>query len=636
MVTNPIQGSLFEEDYLVRSLGSIANVPDVALTELVANAWDAGASRVEILIPNSYGEQLIVSDDGTGMTPEQFKQRWMTLGYDRVKHQGPLVEYPSDREGAQRRAYGRNGVGRHGMLCFADEYTVESRRDGEGGVFRVAATSGRDPFELVSEEPLRKPGSGTRLICKVKKHLPHAETIRQVLAGRFLYDPMFSVEVDGKTVPLHQHSGLIEKRLLKVTDEFSVTAICVGSMDTARTGQQHGVAFWVGGRLVGEPSWTLGGTLLLDGRTQLAKRLTVVVQVDDAFSDVEVDWSGFRKTELVTRLFEVVGEYVREVTARLLEGKVAETSRSALVENKQRFRELNAVARLEVASFAREVAIAQPTISHEALSTAVQAVIKLEESRSGKLLLDQLSRLSPEDIEGLTRLLQEWTVRDAMTVLDEIGRRIKVVEALEKLAADKSVLEMRTIHPLVTQARWLFGPEFESPHYAWNITVRRAVEKLWGKSVEAEAFVNPKKRPDLIFLPDRTISAVATEEHDPDDSALVHLGHVLLIELKKGGEKIGRAEANQVSGYVEDLLGPGVLDGAPTIHAYVVGYEVDPRIQKRRFGEQGFVEAVSFDRLVRTANKRLFDLRKKVQDRWKDLGNDELVAVLDEQRDFFE
>jgi hypothetical protein len=37
-------GSLFEEDYLVRTLGRIAHDPEVALTELVANAWDAGAS----------------------------------------------------------------------------------------------------------------------------------------------------------------------------------------------------------------------------------------------------------------------------------------------------------------------------------------------------------------------------------------------------------------------------------------------------------------------------------------------------------------------------------------------------------------------------------------------------------------
>ena len=45
--------SLFEKDYILRSLGSIVTDPEVALTELVANAWDAGASHVKIIIPKT-------------------------------------------------------------------------------------------------------------------------------------------------------------------------------------------------------------------------------------------------------------------------------------------------------------------------------------------------------------------------------------------------------------------------------------------------------------------------------------------------------------------------------------------------------------------------------------------------------
>ena len=49
---NTLFPSLFEEDFITRSLGSIVNQPDVALTELVANSWDAGASHVTIFIPD--------------------------------------------------------------------------------------------------------------------------------------------------------------------------------------------------------------------------------------------------------------------------------------------------------------------------------------------------------------------------------------------------------------------------------------------------------------------------------------------------------------------------------------------------------------------------------------------------------
>lgn len=46
-IHSTVQGTLFEEDYLIRTLGALAHSADIALTELVANAWDAGASEVE-------------------------------------------------------------------------------------------------------------------------------------------------------------------------------------------------------------------------------------------------------------------------------------------------------------------------------------------------------------------------------------------------------------------------------------------------------------------------------------------------------------------------------------------------------------------------------------------------------------
>lgn len=65
--------ALFEDDYLLCELGQVAHVPQVALTELVANARDAGASKVELILPAEVGGTLTVTNDGHGMTPAQFK-----------------------------------------------------------------------------------------------------------------------------------------------------------------------------------------------------------------------------------------------------------------------------------------------------------------------------------------------------------------------------------------------------------------------------------------------------------------------------------------------------------------------------------------------------------------------------------
>lgn len=87
---------LFEENYIFRNNKSITSNNDIALTELIANAWDAGAHNVNITIPHELNEIIMVEDDGIGMTDEEFRSRWMTLNYDRQKRQGKDVVFPAD------------------------------------------------------------------------------------------------------------------------------------------------------------------------------------------------------------------------------------------------------------------------------------------------------------------------------------------------------------------------------------------------------------------------------------------------------------------------------------------------------------------------------------------------------------
>src|SRR3569833_1004846 len=178
-----VQGSFFEEDYLVRSTGNLTEVPDLALTELVANAWDAGASQVKVTIPSRLGEDIVIEDNGTGLTPDQFRKRWMTLGYNRLKYQGDKVEFPPDHPDMYRRAYGRNGVGRHGMLCFADQYMVETYRGGYCSRFTVGVSSGNEPFSILEEHVEPCDGAhGTTIRAVIERNLPAAQEVREIIS----------------------------------------------------------------------------------------------------------------------------------------------------------------------------------------------------------------------------------------------------------------------------------------------------------------------------------------------------------------------------------------------------------------------------------------------------------------------
>lgn len=625
-------GSFFEEDYLVRTLGRIAHDPEVALTELVANAWDAGASLVDITVPGVRNTALVVQDDGHGMSALQFKGRWMRLGYDRIKHQGVQVEFPPDRATWRRKAYGRNGVGRHGLLCFADQYAVETWREGKGAGFEIGTQSSETPFKITKESSFLRQGTGTRLAVVVERHLPDPDRIREILSARFLHDPQFVVRVNGQSVSLADQSGLIERIPLNIPGCPEVEAFVVDSTRAAKSTIYQGVAFWVNGRLVGSPSWVVGSEAVIDGRARFAKRYSIVVKTDDGWTgEVEADWSRFKAGPKSEALFEAVRQYAQEVFGKLSTNLVEESSEEALVRNREDFKDLSQLGRIEVASFARELVKANPTVHPDTLSAAVQALINLEKSRGGAGLLEKLTKLDDTDIEGLDRLLSQWTVRDALSVLDEIDHRLAVVTAIEKLCGDPATDELHTLHPLVTQARWLFGPEFDSSEYASNVSLRTATNKIFGKRVATTAFANSRQRPDIVVLGDATCSVVGTESFDSANSNLMRIQDVLIIELKKGRSAIGREEMNQADGYIQDFLGSGALDGTPTFRAFVVGYEIAPKTSRdKEIKEEGVlrgkVMAITYGQLTRSAHQRLFRLRERIPARYEDVSGADLSA----------
>ncbi len=625
----PLQSSLFEEDYLLRVLGQVAHIPQVALTELVANAWDAGAGQVDLILPSEIDGTLTVTDDGHGMTPDQFKRRWMTLGYDRLRHQGPNVEFPPGKIRRPRKAYGRNGVGRHGLLCFADEYQVETWRDGVLATFEIGTDAGPSPFVLRSEQLGKRKGSGTRLSVQVERKLAEAEEILTVLAARFVHDPEFSIRVNGKSLEFHEIEGKVSEETLEIDPHHLATVIVIDSTRINHSSVHQGIAFWVQHRLVGTPSWTIGQVASFDGRTRFARRYKVIVDTHGYEAEVEPDWTGLKRTKIVEEMYKVCAEHISKVAHELASQVVEESSTDALSQNRNELATLGRGARLEVAEFTKSIAQSHPTISPDFLATAVKAVINLEKSKSGAALLQKLSTLPPDDVDGLDQLLGEWTVKDALHVLDEIEGRISVVETIRRLANDPKTDELHTLHPLILRSRWLFGPEFESQEYCSNVTLRTVARELFNTS-EAQ-FINEKNRPDVVILPDKTTCQLTgIESFDPADPTLTQMQHILLIELKKGGFELTRKEVNQADGYVQDIVASGAISGAPYISAWVVGEKVAAGVAKDKAlrdgtRDYGRIRATTFGTLIDTANRRLLKLRDVLSDRYDNLSTDSLL-----------
>lgn len=617
-----VTGSLFEEGYLVRTLGALVHTPDIALTELVANAWDAGATKVDIFIPEDYHQKLVVVDNGTGLSKEQFEQRWMKLGYNRLRHQGKNVIFPPGISG-KRIAYGRNGVGRHGLLCFSSEYTVLTSHEGKSSKFVVTTLNEEQPFVIKDAKYGNSNTAGTRLEVVVTKNLPKAEKILKIISARFLHDPNFVVSINKQTVDLEEHSGLIDTTELKV-GQIVLTAHFIDSLKSSKSTAYQGIAFWQSNRLVGEPSWILGFEAVLDGRTTFAKRYTVVIKTDDLADYVYEDWTGFKKVPPMDKVYKIVSDYIFKMLGEIAKENVEETKLQVTNDFKKEIANLSPLGKFEVDEVIEAIALAHPTARPESLAIAVEAVINLEKTRSGKELMAKLAMLSDADIDGLKTLLDKWSIKDALIVLDEIHNRLSVIEAIRKLSKDENVDELHVLHPLVTEARWLFGPEFESAEYASNRQLHSAVQTVFKKRISKEAFNNHKQRPDIVLLNDSTASVTGTEFFD-SDSNLSTVNKVLIIELKRGAFKLTRAERNQAHGYVEDFVNCGSLIGSPYVEAFVVGDQFSEKItpistvQNENKVELGKVRITTFSQLVDTAERRLFGLRQKLNERYDDI-----------------
>lgn len=615
----------FEEDYIFRSCRSVTSAPDISLTELVANSWDAGALNVNIKIPSEAGELIVIEDDGIGMNDLEFHQRWMTLNYDRVKRQGNDVIFPDGLTGFKRIAYGRNGIGRHGMFCFSKNFTIETWKNGECNKYVIAASAGRSPFKIINHSKFNKDGNGTKIYTFVERHLPNASEMIDIISARFLYDPQFKVFINDKSVDLSNHKGVFEESNLVLKNGVRLKLTIIDSTKSAKKSSQHGVAFWVGGRLVGKPSWSYGDFQFLDGRVKIAKRYTIVVQSDDLLDEILPDWTGFIGTLRIKQVYTELKTHIDEFIAKVMVDHISEIQLGVIEDTRDQLEELHLSEKRELSNFIEQVTTKNPLVSPEYLKTAVEAVINLEKSRRGEHLLNQLCNMSPEDLDKLADMLDNWNINDVLAILGEIDKRITVIEAINRIHNDKNTDELHTLHPLILNAKWLFGAEFDSPMFVSNVTLSTVIKSLFkDEDYDLEVLANPRKRPDIVVLKKFSIKGVCTDRIDLEAGGIMKPDQVLIIELKRGGFEINSEEVSQAEYYTRQIRKSAQLHKNATIRTYVVGSSIGD-VDCHKVTESGIIDVVTYAHLIETSSQKLFRIREQLKEHYDSMGDETIV-----------
>ena len=116
-----------------------SNVPAV-LSEVVANAWDADASKVVVRLDSGAGV-IRICDDGIGMTRDEVIDQFLTVGFRRRTVLG-------DETPKGRHPMGRKGIGKLSTISIATVVEVYTEKDSERTSFRMDRDAIRKKIEI--------------------------------------------------------------------------------------------------------------------------------------------------------------------------------------------------------------------------------------------------------------------------------------------------------------------------------------------------------------------------------------------------------------------------------------------------------------------------------------------------------
>ena len=115
-----------------------------AVFELVKNAYDANATRVDIVFQNVKSDdgpnqgKILIVDDGHGMSYEDIRDKWLFVGYSKKKEQDASKENFRDKAASKNRVMaGAKGIGRFSADRLGERLILYTRTRSGPNVHRV-------------------------------------------------------------------------------------------------------------------------------------------------------------------------------------------------------------------------------------------------------------------------------------------------------------------------------------------------------------------------------------------------------------------------------------------------------------------------------------------------------------------
>lgn len=499
-------------------LNLYSNVPAV-LAELIANAWDADATRVDITIkrfPNNPDKNSIfITDDGCGMDDADLRGKYLKVGYQRRK--GPS----GDQTSAGRPVMGRKGIGKLSIFSIAENAKIFTRKKTVDPIgiemdvddIQTAIKQGYryHPVQLKAADKVTG-NSGTVIeLRKLKKRVNATldQHVRQRVARRFsVFSNKFQVVINGKKITIQDRNYFSKLENAFVygdfnTDRFSHDEKYISKRDNVVSEiDEYRVSGWIGlvtesGTLQGDSGNLNKVAILARGKVALEDILErlhigslyakyVIGEIEADFLDLSAldDIATSNRQDFIQddERFKALRDFMKRELAALRDsraGMKADEGERRAVEIpavKEWYDLLKGDAKTEAKKlFGRINQIATDDVHRKTLYK--HGVLAFEHLRH-KEKLAQLGDLDVDNLEATVKLFSELDDIEASWYYQITEGRLDMIRKLRKLVDDDALEKVIQKH--IYTHLWLLDPSWdratETP--SMEKTVRADFERL--------------------------------------------------------------------------------------------------------------------------------------------------------------
>jgi len=517
---------------LTRLLGETYRSSEVALKELVDNAWDADAQNVWITLPTPLtNDSVVVRDDGMGMTALEMRSEYLNIASDKRTRTGDRTPK------FNRKVKGRKGIGKFAGLTIAgrmDVSTVARGRKCNLLIDKRKLTENPNDLEAVplpfAEESVDDAQNGTTITLSDLDSLlnfPTPDRLREVLVQEYGREDSFKVFVMDVPLSVHDVPG--------TTTQVSTDLPTAGNVslqftvaEGKRPPRSPGIILKVGGKAVGRPM-LFGLDEDEEIPAKLARRVFGEVELTGLEDYVTADWGGVIEN---SKAYQEAQGYIKAVVKEGLQATHARdmSLQKARLQKQihQRLQQLPEYRRQYAQEALNRILKRFYGESEDRIATIADVALDAMEHDAYWAVLERINASSQGDVGSFAESLQQFGLVELSTIGLQAASRLRFLDYLDQLIQKPETLEKDT-HKAIESSLWVLGRRYSS--MSSNATLRSITENYCETTFKGSGAA---KRPDLLLA------------QDYGDA-------FLLIEFKRPSHSITRDDIAQAEKYRDEL-----------------------------------------------------------------------------------